>query len=583
MATRYVLIGVLWSFTTVIAGGGPGPAGAVRTFLAQSSPQAAQASAAPSPSASARAETVLIFPFENLGKSARLDWLSEGLAELTRERLTAAGQQVFTREERLAALEKLGLPASTRFTHATMLKIAEEIDADYVVFGQYTSDGKALGMSAELLHVDPPALSRPLEETGALGDLMETHARLAWRILTSLEPAALLSQREFSQKLMRPRLDAFEYYVRGLGGRDDQRIEQFRQAAQLEPAWAEPAFALGEAYFARHDCQAAVSWLSRVPPNHERSAEAGFYAGVCSLVLKDAGRAEVTFERLLERLRASRTGSVQLPEAFNNLGIARERLGKTKEAIADFERAVRLDPDEVDYWFNLGLTDLRMNEPAAAVKPFREALRRKPDDVQARALLIAALQQSGRASEAAAEREQSKGGEKPQPLPSTQPEALARLDRIKMRLDPASLRLFPESIIEAASAGASSFRRSQHHQLHLTRGQEFLAAGKLEDAQREFSQAALLVPLDPTAHLGLAEVYRRQNRYDDAARELRAGIAGRDDAASHTLLARLYLEQNRPAEAREELRLALKLDPSYAEARQLLERLEGRANSGEPR
>ena len=38
----------------------------------------------------------LVFPFENDGANARLDWLGEGLEELTIQRLSAAGQQVFT-------------------------------------------------------------------------------------------------------------------------------------------------------------------------------------------------------------------------------------------------------------------------------------------------------------------------------------------------------------------------------------------------------------------------------------------------------------------------------------------------------
>src|SRR5258708_26590267 len=47
----------------------------------------------------------LVFPFENAGASPRLDWLGEGLEELTIQRLSAASQQVYTHAGRLSDLD----------------------------------------------------------------------------------------------------------------------------------------------------------------------------------------------------------------------------------------------------------------------------------------------------------------------------------------------------------------------------------------------------------------------------------------------------------------------------------------------
>src|ERR1043166_134890 len=70
----------------------------------------------------------LVFPFENDGANARLDWLGEGLEELTVQRLSAAGQKVFTHAGRIAELERYGLPANAQFSHATMLRIGADLD-----------------------------------------------------------------------------------------------------------------------------------------------------------------------------------------------------------------------------------------------------------------------------------------------------------------------------------------------------------------------------------------------------------------------------------------------------------------------
>jgi tetratricopeptide (TPR) repeat protein len=593
MWSRFVPGAALLSLAATLSVAGLSLSGAAQT--------ATQTVPAKGESIPKRAETIVIFPFENSSRMAKLDWLGEGLAELTIERLAGQGTIVFSREERLAVLEKMGLPVSTRPSRATMLKIAEEIDADYVVFGQYASDGKTLSVNAQVLRVDPPALTFPFQESGALEDLMDLHARLVWRLLCYVEPPSSsvptcgrpgMSQASFLQKLPRRRLDAFEYYIRGLLSpepeKDEQSLRLFREAARLEPAWEAPAFALGQAYLARRDCEAALAWLSRVPSAHERGPEASFDAGVCHLLRNDPARAEAALVALLERLHArpesgntSTAEFSEFPEALNNLAVARGRLGKAREAIADLQRATRLDPEEADYWFNLGLAELRTNDSAAAIAPFREVLRRQAENVEARALLIAALERSGHSAEAAAEREAfSRSGGRPAVLSSPTPAALARLDHIKTRLDVAALRQFPEA---ATEAGGPPGRRPRGRQLHVSRGRQFLAAGKLEDAQREFNQAILLAPLNsPAAHLGLAEVFRRQGRRDDAVREIRAALASREDAAARTTLARIYLEQNRKAEAREELRLALKLDPGYPEARQLLEQLEAQTGPGAP-
>src|SRR5271165_5057027 len=100
----------------------------------------------------------LVFPFENVGASARLDWIGEGLDELTIQSLSAAGQQVYSHKGRLDDMDRYGLPSSAKLSRATMLHIAQELDADFVVYGNFTSDGKDLAVNARVLRVNPAAL-----------------------------------------------------------------------------------------------------------------------------------------------------------------------------------------------------------------------------------------------------------------------------------------------------------------------------------------------------------------------------------------------------------------------------------------
>lgn len=499
---------------------------------------------------------LLILPFENLGKDARLDWIGEGLAELSAERISGDGRLVFPREEWLAALERMGLPASGHFSRATMIKVGEEVGADYVVFGLFTSDGKTLTATAHVLQLDPPNLSAPLVESGPLADLAEIQGRLAWRVLNAVDSAVPVSRQAFLETAAVPRLDAFEHYIRGLlAAEEPQRLRLLREAARLAPGWAPPAFALGQAYFEHRDYATAAGWFSRIPATDKRGPEAAFYAGVCYLMRNDATRAETSLRAAVER--------VAFPEGRNNLGAALARQDAWRDAAAQWQQAQKMDPEEPDYWFNFGLASLQMNEPVAAVRPFREALKRRPDDREARTLLIAALERSGRTTEATAEREAS----------SLAPPSVLPAPRLKPKF---AAPLWANR----ARRNGNSGRRAAHAKLHSSRGDELLKAGKVEEAQREFTEALLIEPQSADAHLGLAEAYHRQGRVEDAIRELRAALWSNEDVRARLALARLLLEQNRSGDARAELRAALKADPDNREARNLLDGIERSSATG---
>jgi tetratricopeptide (TPR) repeat protein len=354
----------------------------------------------------AHAETVVVFPFENVVSDPQRDWLSEGLSELTTDSMVGHGPVVFTRDERLAALEKLGLPTYSRFSRATMIKIAGEIDADYVVFGEFTPDGRNLHVSARVLRVSPPKLSEPFSESGNLDSIAETEARVSWRILCAIRsslaadvpcdissPAAL----QATKAVAHVRADSLEYFVRGLQATDDElRLRELREASRLDPSWDEPLVAIGKTFYERRDCESAVGWFAKVPAGNAHSADAGFYAGVCQLLRNDPVHAEATFAGLLAR---AGNGPI-FPGIINNLGTARLRQTRYKEAAADFDRAQKFDPGEPDYWFNLGLAQYLINDWAESARALREVVRLQPDAEDARSLLIVALDRSGNADEA---------------------------------------------------------------------------------------------------------------------------------------------------------------------------------------
>ena len=540
---------------------------------------------------SAQSGVYLVFPFENAGASPRLDWLGEGLEELTIQALSASGQQVYSHAGRTAEMERNGLPFSAKLSRASMLRVAQDLDADYVVFGSFSSDGKTLTIDSRVLRIDPMALLPSVRETGSLDSLMDMQSKVVWRLLSETDRAYRPTLPEFSKSQRRLRLDAFEHYIRGLLANDDEsRLRELREASRLEPSWPDPYFALAETYFTRNDCATALSFLAHVPSAHDRYVEALFSTGVCRLRMNQPERAEEVFTSLQTALNGGAKNELpagasagDIPEILNNLGVACARQGKMSAAQADLRRATDLDPDEDDYPFNLGLLAMQTGDFASAAAAFREASERKPDNPEDRALLVQSLEKAGKKAEADQERESAAEALGPNALQSvrldSKPDASFRLARIRTELDTAALRL---EIAASGSAANSTTDTSSvdSSASHIRRGRQELAAGHPDSAEKEFQGVLRTEPTNAAAHRGLAEVNHRRGKLDDAVKELQASLAARDSAQVRTMLARIYLEQKKNDLARTEVQRALQLAPNYPEAKQLLEHLHSSKPNG---
>jgi tetratricopeptide (TPR) repeat protein len=535
-------------------------------------------------SASSQQGLYLVFPFENNGSSPRLDWLGEGLEELTIQYLSDAGEQVYSHTGRASELERYGLPTSAKLSRATMLRIAQDLDADYVIFGSFNSDGTNLTVESHLLRVDPPALVAPVSETGPLTSLMDMQAKVVWHILVANDKSYPLALPEFSKTLRPLRLDAFEHFVRGILANDDEpRLRELREATRLDPNWPDPAYALGETYAGKGDCDSALPWFGRIPKTNPHYVESNFAIGVCRLKLNQPDKAEQVFVALQDSIHGNEapgaTRSVSgadLPEILNNLGLALAREGKTSDAQGDFKHAVELDPDEDDYPFNLGLLEFRSNDFNAAAASFREAVQREPDNAEDRALLIQSLDKAGKKAEADEERNAVAEALGPNALPTIhvdpKSDAQSHLDRVKTDLDVTALRL--EVLSSGTPPPVSTNGESASATAHIRQGRQELAGSRLELAEAQFRAALATDPNNAAAHLGLAEVDRRRYKFDDALTELQASLKSRDSAVVRTILARVYMEQNKFALARTEAQKALALAPNYTEAKQLLDHLQ---------
>jgi len=89
--------------------------------------------------------------------------------------------------------------------------------------------------------------------------------------------------------------------------------------------------------------------------------------------------------------------------ACNNLGHTMFQQGRTEEAVAQFDQALRIHPDQAEAHYNLGVALAQQGRAQEAIAEYREALRIDPTDIFAHNNLGNALFYQGRTKDAIAE------------------------------------------------------------------------------------------------------------------------------------------------------------------------------------
>ncbi len=206
-------------------------------------------------------------------------------------------------------------------------------------------------------------------------------------------------------------------------------------------------------------------------------------------------------------------------------GYAYLEANKLPEAAAAFKRLIALAPDEPAARTTLGIVYLRMGRARDAESQLREAIKRDTANLDARLVLAAAQEMSGRRDQAREELERLAQGPSPDPKIYYALADLARTD--------------PDSIRRATDARSALEHLAQRAPgnvpARLDLAQVLTAAGDAEGALRELEALQQLPPALPD---------EATPAFDEAVRALRAA----NPAAAASALTRLhrYLEVTLP-------------------------------------
>ena len=506
---------------------------------------------------------VLVMPFENVTRGGPLFWLTEASAVLLADDLNALGASAITRIERRQAFERLQVPPASVLTDATVIRIGQLVGASQVIVGSLLMENDALVVRARSIALDTGRVRADVTERGPLPELFATFERIARKM--ALPSAASSADIEKQH----PPVTVFEAYIKGLvADTPATAISYLRAALAGQPSFDRARLALWDVYAEQGDHALALAAVESVGDDSPVFRRARFLAGLSQLNLKKYDEAFATFSAL--------AAVDPSPALLNNLGVVQLRRGGAPQGGQPtyfFSKAAEADRDDEDLLFNLGYAYWIDRDAGAATYWLREAVRRNPADADAHFVLAAALTAGNNGAEAGRERELAHRLSEAY-APSARPggDAVPKgLERLKPQVELPHARQIDARLTSDEQRNSDEIAR-----FRLERAQRLFQQENDREAIVELNHAIYVSPYLAEAHLLLGRSLLRTGRVHEAIDAFKIALWSTETAEGHAALGEAYRQARDFAAARTEAGRALVLDPSSAEAKEVLAKIDGR-------
>ena len=506
---------------------------------------------------------LLVLPFDNRTDQPNLDWISEAVPEVLNRRFVSAGFMPISRDDRLYALDHLGLPATFQPSRASAIRLAQTLDANYVIVGSFSISGSRFQAKAQILTVDALHLSAPLQEEADMTHLLDVLNSLAWGLAKQIDPQLAVARSTFVAAGAGVRTDAFENYIRGLVESDPaEQIRHLKEAVRLDPSFSPALFALGKAYFANQQFELAANTLGRLALNDPNAREADFDRGLAYFYLGSYIKAEDAFAFVSKQL--------PLPEVVNNQGVAAARRGL--DASSFFQQAVAADPNDPDYQFNLALALNKKKDVAGALRAVGQTIKLRPSDTEALAFQETLRVEPAHPSPVSA----TASTRVNTALEGTAAAENTPLERIKRTFNEASFRQAAFEMEQMDEARMATMPPQKHAAALTEAGMRFFNEGLILEAEREFQSALETQSDNADAHAGLALVREHEGDAKEARAQATESLKTQPNINAYLVLARLDLQANQKPAAAADVSSALKLEPQNSVARGIKQQIESK-------
>ncbi len=444
---------------------------------------------------------VLVMPFvadveaQAPGGAGTSLWLGEAAAVLLGEGLANEGVGALTRDERVAAFDRLELPMSAALTRATMIRVGELTGASDLVFGEVAL-GDKLRVRVRLIRLGPGAERPSVEDAATLPEIFTLFDRVSRRVADvtgRLRPRATRSVAHLP-------LEAFELFVKGLVAGTPAVEQRFLESAmRIAPTDPRIQLELWSVYSAQDLDDRALEAANSVPATSPLYRRARFAVALSLIALK-------RFDGAVHELDALH--KIEPSAAVSNaLGIVQLRRGPaegTSPATTYFARAVREAPANTTYLFNLGYAHALASNNAEALTSLRETVRFDPTDGDAHLVMSAVL---GKTPEGQRELElaRSLGA-------SVDPSQAVPGGRVPVGIERVETDLGVSPADRRTQVAPVQRDQQETAAFHLARAHTLIDQRRDTEAIEALRRAIYLSPYADEPHLLLGTLYRRAGR-----------------------------------------------------------------------
>jgi tetratricopeptide (TPR) repeat protein len=508
-------------------------------------------------------QSVVILPFANHSEKQHLYWLGEGFAESLSEEVLLKDALIIQRIARLAAYEELRIPYTGDLSRATMLKIADKLAADYVVFGTYRLKDSSLETEVRAIKLSTSELSNPIRASGSLDNLYRLQLTLRDGLLQYFKGENIQPAETYPFPNDSIPLPAYELYIKGLlESPEAEQIKLFERAIELKPDYPQALLRLGTTLSRLGKYKESNAALSRGKFKGESQIKVDFMEGLNSY---NSGDFEDAYQKWLELSKSSPSA-----EIYNNVGVALLKKNDTSGAGWFLSKAVELAPENPSFRFNLGASYVLRSYDKHAVLQYRETLRFSPGDYQALYLSGKLLE---RETDPVLKDMVTKKlmalfqGKIPADQRGKFPE---QYNTVMQLLRPAPQYLSRE---EQAYANVSQKKflkdTATYVKTYQASAQSYIEKEDPAKAILEIKKGVTLDPLNWYLHYLWGKALIAQKDINNGIGELHFSVWCQDNIESHLMLAELYRQTERYADSKTQVQKSLALDPDNKAAMEI--------------
>jgi adenylate cyclase len=327
--------------------------------------------------------SIVVLPFDNMSAEAGQDYLADGIVEA----ITAALSRIrsFFVIARSSAFTYKG-----RVTNAR--DIGRELGVAYLIEGSVQKGGSRLRIIVQLIETESGAHVWSSRYDGTVDDIFDLQDRITEQLAGAIQPSIRIAEIERSRRKRPQDLSCYDYTMRAMPHvwaleKDEaaKALELLEKALAIDPNYP---LALSLAGWC-HAQRSVYSFVEDVAGSQakarslaERAAELSgddpiilAVLGAIHTFVRNYGTARILLERALAL-------DPNAAWAWQRLGWVENYSDRPHEAIADFERALRLSPlDPMNFNIYVGFASAHelLGEYDKAAAMYRRGLQERPN------------------------------------------------------------------------------------------------------------------------------------------------------------------------------------------------------------